>query len=39
MINGFEEAIRKGYITEVDERQKGEMYRFIHNGNKPEAGK
>ena len=39
MLNDFEEAIRKGYITEIDERQKSEMYRFVYKNNRPEADK
>lgn len=38
MINEYEEAIRRSYINQVDERLRTEMYSFIYNEkNKPEA--
>lgn len=38
MINEYEEAIRRSFITQVDERQRTEMYSFIYNEkHKPEA--
>ncbi|HMY80483.1 MAG TPA: hypothetical protein PK048_01405 [Candidatus Absconditabacterales bacterium] len=38
MINEYEEAIRRGFITQVDERHRTEMYSFIYNEkHKPEA--
>lgn len=38
MINDYEEAIRKWYITEVDDRHKTELYWFVYNEKKkPEA--
>lgn len=38
MINEYEEAIRRGFITQVDERLRTEMYSFIYNEkHKPEA--
>jgi hypothetical protein len=38
MINEYEEAIRRWFITQVDERLRTEMYSFIYNEkHKPEA--
>lgn len=38
MINEYEEAIRRAFITQVDERLRSEMYSFIYNEkHKPEA--